>query len=173
MKSDQTDQPTQIKVRKNLIGRRFGQLKVTSRVPDYVSPKGQHKAKCHCTCDCGNEVDVNGDALKNGSRTNCGAFVHRKAKRFRSLVGRRFGSLVVQQNSGLVDRTGRLWDCKCDCGKHVLVSTSNLNSGQVKSCGHLKGKGLSDYAKKRALETPGANPVLLTSKKSSRNTSGR
>ena len=31
-----------------------------------------------------------------------------------------------------------MWRCKCDCGKEVIVQSSNLINGNTKSCGCLK-----------------------------------
>jgi hypothetical protein len=65
------------------------------------------------------------------------------------LVDQRFGKLVVQSRLGNNGKNKKLvyWLCKCDCGKTIEVSTSNLRGGVVKSCGcyreefrKLKGK---------------------------------
>lgn len=50
-----------------------------------------------------------------------------------TLVGRRFGRLVVVQ---LAER-GRhtKWLCQCDCGKLHTARTGNLNAGETTSCG--------------------------------------
>lgn len=59
--------------------------------------------------------------------------------RFIDLTGRRFGFLtVLQRGPDQLNKSGRgrtMWRCRCDCGKTTLVSGSNLNSGQIKSCG--------------------------------------
>lgn len=46
-----------------------------------------------------------------------------------SLEKQRFGSLVALNYS---DRT---WRCRCDCGKEIVVFTSQLRDGRVTSCG--------------------------------------
>lgn len=52
-----------------------------------------------------------------------------------SLSGRRFGMLTVEgvesQNG---HRESRYW-CRCDCGRRTLVWSSNLRSGNTRSCG--------------------------------------
>ena len=54
---------------------RFGRLVVKYRADDYVFPNGKGKAaRWHCECDCGNEVDVRHDKLKNGTTTSCGCY---------------------------------------------------------------------------------------------------
>jgi hypothetical protein len=56
----------------------------------------------------------------------------------RDLVGQRFGRLAVIADSG--ERRGSfvVWECRCDCGATVRVSTGNLRSGNTRSCGCLR-----------------------------------
>lgn len=63
-----------VKVKKDLTGQKFGQLTVLCQTEDYIDPQGKHKAKWHCNCDCGNEVDVVGHRLKGGKTTSCGCY---------------------------------------------------------------------------------------------------
>ena len=57
--------------------------------------------------------------------------------KFIDLTGKKFGSLTV---TGRASRKGRdaFWSCKCDCGREVEVTSSNLKTGNTKSCGCLK-----------------------------------
>lgn len=32
----------------------------------------------------------------------------------------------------------RMWECRCDCGSNKILSTSNITTGNTKSCGCLK-----------------------------------
>jgi hypothetical protein len=50
------------------------------------------------------------------------------------LIGQRFGKLVVVGQEGMKG-PHITWNCLCDCGLHRIVTTGNLNAGQVKSCG--------------------------------------
>ena len=53
-----------------------------------------------------------------------------------SLIGQRFGKLLVIKDSGQRTESGNvIWECLCDCGNIVYVSTSNLQNGSVRSCG--------------------------------------
>lgn len=61
------------------------------------------------------------------------------------LIGKRFGRLEVigegesvRHPSGAVSKS---WECRCDCGNVVYVSTSHLKSGHTKSCGCLRNEG--------------------------------
>lgn len=58
------------------------------------------------------------------------------------LTGQKFGKLTVVQKSESKNGRG-YWECKCDCGNTTFVSTSNLNSGKVKSCGCSLAKDLN------------------------------
>lgn len=55
------------------------------------------------------------------------------SKRY-DLIGQTFGRLTVLEKGEAVNQR-RTWLCKCECGNYVTVTTGNLNSGQVKSCG--------------------------------------
>jgi hypothetical protein len=68
-------------------------------------------------------------------------------------VGLRFGKLTVLEMDG--KRGARIfWRCLCDCGRLHAVSTSNLKSGGVRSCGCLiKDIGQITGAKMKFTET--------------------
>lgn len=59
----------------------------------------------------------------------------------KDLSGQRFGRLtVLHQADDYVYPNGKRrtqWECKCDCGKIVIVEQSNLKRGNSKSCGCL------------------------------------
>lgn len=54
-----------------------------------------------------------------------------------SIVGQRFGRLVVLAEKGVVNRRLRVL-VKCDCGKRFVVLAQGVKSGNTKSCGCLK-----------------------------------
>ena len=57
---------------------------------------------------------------------------------FKDLTGKRFGNLVVIEQTALRASNGSVkWRCKCDCGKEKITAAKNLTSGKVKSCGCL------------------------------------
>lgn len=60
---------------------------------------------------------------------------------FKNREGDRVGSLVVVKYLG-EKQPGKLkyhfWECLCDCGNITEVSSTNLGSKKVKSCGCLK-----------------------------------
>lgn len=61
--------------------------------------------------------------------------------RLKELVGQRFGRLtVVERVADYVTPKGQRktrWKCICDCGKEHIVTATNLQTGEVKSCGCL------------------------------------
>lgn len=56
-----------------------------------------------------------------------------------NLSGKRFGKLTVLSNTGRKKNGSILWKCRCDCGNEKEVTSRDLNSGRVKSCGCAKG----------------------------------
>ena len=113
-----------------MIGKRYGKLVVTNIV------KVGNKNKCECTCDCGNVVYVYPYKLRSGKKTSCGCdFVSPKRK---SLVGQRFGKLVVQEMIYEKDDNGvskSKCRCLCDCGNEIITLRNGLVTGKKVSCG--------------------------------------
>ena len=56
----------------DLIGQRFGKLKVIERLPNYVSPSGQQVVFFLCKCDCGNVHEARSIHLRRGKIQSCG-----------------------------------------------------------------------------------------------------
>ena len=53
------------------------------------------------------------------------------------ITGKKFGKLTAIQRAGR-DKNGKyLWLCKCDCGGEKIVTSSDLVTGNTKSCGCL------------------------------------
>ena len=126
--------------RENLIGQRFGKLVVIAKAEDHVYPSGSHRPRYKCRCDCGNEVIVMSNSLKNGSTKSCSCLQREIASKNRSidLVGKKFGRLTVISKSERRNKKGQvIWKCLCDCGNYVEKTTSALtnNKTTLKSCG--------------------------------------
>lgn len=51
------------------------------------------------------------------------------------ITGQKFGKLTVLEYEGRNDNRVQFWLCKCDCGNESIVRSSNLKSGNSKSCG--------------------------------------
>lgn len=59
----------------------------------------------------------------------------------RDLTGRLFGRLkVIEETAERAGNGAIMWRCTCKCGtEDVMVSTSNLTSGNTSSCGCYQG----------------------------------
>jgi len=55
-----------------------------------------------------------------------------------SLIGKRFGRLVVIGLDGVDNGHNRRWLCKCDCGNEKVILGTLLKNGKTQSCGCLK-----------------------------------
>ena len=64
----------------DITGRKFGKLVVLSK----GESKGPGRTTWNCICDCGNEKNIRGDALKSGYTKSCGK-CNRSFKRLDSL----------------------------------------------------------------------------------------
>lgn len=117
-----------------LVGRRFGMLRVVAE-----GPKGGRARKWECKCSCGRTVTVAGHRLVDGSATSCGCKSAPRRKWDGAVAGATFGRLtlmyVVEPNS--VRRYPR-WRCRCACGRIADVDEGRLRSGGTKSCGCLR-----------------------------------
>lgn len=131
-----------VKVRKNLVGERFGKLIVLEQVEDHVSSNNKRISQWLCQCDCGNTVVVSSISLKNGHTKSCGCI---KLLR-EDLTGQRFGKLtVLSQSEDYIYPSGNhmsRWLCECDCGNTVVVNSNSLKSGSTQSCGCIKKENL-------------------------------
>lgn len=110
----------------------------------------QGKILWHCKCKCGNEIDVIGTSLTSGNTKSCGC-IRKKSANFAkyksNLIGRRFGYLTVLEETEQRKYGKIIWQCKCDCGRVVLLNTSQLTSGNSISCGCRKDSLGAKYIK--------------------------
>lgn len=128
----------------DLTGQKFGRLTVIERAEDYVSPKGVHRSKWLCECECGTIKVIDSSGLKNGKILSCGCYGRQKSaesgrRNLKDLTGLKFGKLLVLnriESKIRPDGTKRTqWKCRCDCGNFANVESTNLTSGSTKSCG--------------------------------------
>jgi 5-methylcytosine-specific restriction endonuclease McrA len=127
----------------DLVGQRFGRL-VVIRKGSYYLRSGVRRFRWECICDCGNIIEVRGDALKSGNTKSCGCLHSEVAievgrASFCDLTGKRFGKLiVVRRVDDYVSPQGKhlvVYLCLCDCGKSVSVLSAHLLTKHTQSCG--------------------------------------
>lgn len=56
-------------------------------------------------------------------------------QKFIDMTGQRIDRITVVRYAGVSSYRASMWECKCDCGKTIIESRSNLLSGNVTSCG--------------------------------------
>ena len=58
------------------------------------------------------------------------------AKRYRDIIGAKYGNLTVLSLTDELDNCGRIMcRCKCDCGRECLLAAARVINGHNKSCG--------------------------------------
>ncbi len=116
----------------DLTGQKFGKLMVLGKTD--IRKNGY--IVYACLCDCGSQIFVPSRLLKQRIKTSCGC-EKRRHPSFQNLTGIKFGKLSVVSEAGKTDKGAILWNCLCECGGTVVAETSELTSGNRKSCGCL------------------------------------
>jgi hypothetical protein len=119
----------------DLTGQTFGMLKVLR----FTRQNKKKQAMWQCECTCGTKVEVLGINLRRGATKSCGCLriIKRKENGLRSrrdLTNQKYNKLTVLEYSHTKNKKA-YWKCKCECGKTIVASSSNIVQGQVKSCG--------------------------------------
>lgn len=125
--------------RKDLTGLTFGNLKVLEEIP---VKNRQGKILYKCECSCGNIVEVKAINLKKGITKSCGCIKESKIKNT-DIIGKKFGSFLVESFDYIDKRNVRKYKCRCDCGNVVSVNVYNLLAGRSTNCGCVRKKSLS------------------------------
>lgn len=127
---------------KDISGQKFGKLTVVKMICQNESKQNIWE----CVCECGNIKTVYTKQLTSGHTRSCGCLQNAK-----DLTGKTFGRLkVIGRSEDKVDCKQRRyvsWECICECGNTVFVTTNCLKSGNTSSCGCL----LKDVAGKQTL----------------------
>lgn len=99
---------------------------------------------CECP-DCGKKFIVSKTAIKTTKNCGCIPTLRSNGK---DLTGSIFGKLTVKEYCGQ-SLSGTMWRCVCSCGNETIVSRSNLESGNIRSCGCGRGSRFEDLTGKR------------------------
>lgn len=134
-------------IKEYIVGKKFGSYTVISE--DYKRNKKERQRKENgeikynsiyyiVQCECGKEKSIKKSCLLNGEVSSCGCKTKTNKKHLKSILNKRFGKLVVINESD----DFLTCKCKCDCGNEVEVERKRLIGG-LKSCGCSK----KDYNK--------------------------
>lgn len=108
-----------------------------------------------CICDCGNIVIKKGVDIKRGNVGSCGCYRDEKLKEYienNSLkCGDKYNRLTVIEYDSTVNRR-KYYKCKCECGNEVIVNSSHIRMGNIKSCGCLQKENIGKYNSKRSVK---------------------
>lgn len=122
----------------DLIGQVFGQLKVIEK----IGKNNSRQIIWNCQCSCGNFRQALGYELKNGKVTACFNCTKNNLKykisTYEKIKEHKFGLLTPLQPLNERDNAGHIiWNCKCDCGNYIKVSSNHLLTNNTNSCGCL------------------------------------
>lgn len=158
---------------KDLTNQKFNKL--TALYP--IESNTAHK-QWHCKCDCGKECNVESSRLIAGVTKSCGCLKREASvktilqyakKNKKDLLNKRFGKLLVIEETKERKDDRVVYKCLCDCGNIHFVSSHHLISGQIQSCGCGKSRGedkISQILKNKNIffETQKTFPDLLSNK---------
>lgn len=66
----------------------------------------------------------------------------------KDLVGKKFGKLTALNPTEKRKRGVVVWNCVCDCGKKIEVTTTDLTCGRKKSCGCLEKENQKSFGQR-------------------------
>lgn len=75
--------------------------------------------------------------------------MQRKAEFYEQFKGKRQGHLLIIDYSQTKKRVGKMWECRCDCGRTVLLPTSKIASGHAEMCPECSLKGNRERSAKQ------------------------
>ncbi len=96
----------------------------------------QQRLMWNCVCDCGKNFVAKSNNLRTGNTKSCGC--RKYSSSLKPLFGKKFGRLTVTNKYPTINKKGVAhWECICDCGSIIAVTTGHLQSQHTKSCGCL------------------------------------
>lgn len=121
---------------RDLTGQRFGKLVALTMLDE----RKNNSVVWECQCDCGNITKVTSRNLVTGKTSSCGCrhVGPPRQTNIKDITGQRFGRLTALKPTEKRYNGSIVWECQCDCGNTVYVSSSKLVTGVKSSCGCLK-----------------------------------
>ena len=136
----------------DIVGQKFGKLTVLKP----VKRDKYGKIIYLCKCDCGTEKEIARASLIKNWTKSCGC-LYKEAQdaRLIDLKGKTFNNLIViEKYNGILSKDRgdhcAYWLCKCICGNIKPISSRDLRSNRIKSCGCQN----YNYIKRRKFEDP-------------------
>lgn len=126
------------------------------------------KFKCKCKCD--KIKEVNPYNIISGLSKDCGCGRNKKVSdmmSINSLVGERYGKLIVLEEIGKNKWGKIMYKCKCDCGNEVNVLSNSLRTNHTQSCGCTKSitpSKIKIYLEKLGYKVESEKRINLTNK---------
>ncbi len=128
----------------DMAGKKFTRLTVIKRLENEYGYKKQPLFLCKCSC--GNTIKTIKSKLVNNYTKSCGCLLEEINTKYKDLVNQQFGRLLVTKKLGKISmRRDIFWECLCECGKSISVTTGNLVHGHVKSCGCISRDTIRAY----------------------------
>ena len=85
----------------DLTGQRFGRLTVIKQGEPHIYPSGSPRRTWICKCDCGNEVTVKTNLLRNGHTTSCGCLHSEYVTKFNKETKKKFNTYDLSGEFGI------------------------------------------------------------------------
>lgn len=120
-------------VKDEMVDKTFGSLTVIQRLeknPNLAS----RCIRYLCKCQCGKEIEVNGNSLRTGHTTSCGC--SRKGTTTKDLTNMISGEVTFLHPTEERQDGHVVWQCKCSCGREIKLTSHEF--GNTKSCGCIK-----------------------------------
>lgn len=119
----------------DLTEQKFGFLTPIYRGIDTQRSKNHQKVWV-CRCDCGQYTAVEATKLTTHTQVCCSQQCKYRPTKIHSLIGQRFGRLVVLERADNTNDGHARWKCQCDCGNITIVEGRYLENNRITSCGN-------------------------------------
>lgn len=130
-----------------MAGRIFGKMTVIER---FGLNKHGHVLWL-CRCECGGMSTPTGGDLRSGNTTSCGC--GNKTAGLRNAIditNQTYWHLTAISRAENNSRGRTQWHSRCECGSMLIVPTTSLRTGNIKSCG-CRGRGFDSLRLKNLM----------------------